>query len=484
MSAGELAFAGATEIARRVASGEVTAREVTATFIARIADLDRSINSFITVLADRALEQADRLDAERRAGAPAGPLAGVPVAVKDMVDVAGAPTTAGGHPRFTRHPREDAPLVARIRAAGGIIVGKTNLHEFAYGVTNVNRHHGATHNPWALDRIPGGSSGGSAAAVAAGLCAAAVGTDTGGTVRIPAALCGVVGLKPTFGAVPLEGVFPLGWSLDHAGPIARSVEDAALLYRVMADPPHREGRAKTSGARAATADGDLAGVRVGVPRPYFWEELDPEVRGPADRALEVLRSLGASLHELEIPWAALTGAASAIILAVEAVSVHAQGLSDHPDAFSDEVRVRLDRGFFVPGAALLRAQRARAWLTGTFEQAFEWADVLVMPTTPAAAATIAAAEQAAAGQAPSLSGTYTRLTNPFNVTGQPAVSVPCGLTPGGLPVGLQIVGRRANEGGILRVAAAYERATEWHRLHPPPPASAPASPVAGRAARE
>ena len=484
MSDGELAFAGAAEIARRVASGEVRAREVTATFIARIADLDPSINSFITVLADQALEQADRLDAGRRGGAPAGPLAGVPIAVKDLVDVAGAPTTAGGHPRFTRHPREDAPLVARIRSAGGIIVGKTNLHEFAYGVTNVNRHHGATRNPWALDRIPGGSSGGSAAAVAAGLCAVAVGTDTGGSVRIPAALCGVVGLKPTLGAVPLEGVFPLGWSLDHAGSIARSVEDAALLHRVMADPPQRRGRADAGGIRAATTDGALAGIRVGIPRPYFWEELDPEVRGPADRALEVLRSLGAAVHETEIRWAALTGAASAIILAVEAVSVHAQGLATHPEAFADEVRVRLDRGFFVPGAALLRAQRARELLTRTFEQAFESADVLIMPTTPAAAATIAAAEQAAAGNAPSLSQTYTRLTNPFNVTGQPAISVPCGLTPGGLPVGLQIVGRRGNEGGILRVAAAYERATEWHRLHPPLPSSAPASPVAGKTARE
>jgi aspartyl-tRNA(Asn)/glutamyl-tRNA(Gln) amidotransferase subunit A len=472
----ELAFAGAAEIARRVAAGEVTARAVTETFLARITSFDRRINSFITVLADRALEDAGKLDAARRGGAPAGPLAGVPIAIKDLVDVAGAPTTGGGHPRFTRHPRADAPLVARIRAAGGIVIGKTNLHEFAYGVTNVNRHHGATHNPWDLDRIPGGSSGGSAAAVAAGMCAAAVGTDTGGSVRIPAALCGVVGLKPTFGAVPLEGVFPLGWSLDHAGPIARSVADAALLHRVMADglrPPPR-----AAGAQP------LAGTRIGVPRSFFWEDLAGEARGPAEAALEVLRGLGASVREIEIPWAAHCGATSALILAVEAVSVHTQGLRAHPEAFGDEVRSRLDRGFFVPGTALLRAQRARAFLTRTFEAAFGSVDVLVTPTTLAAAATIVDAERAAAGAAPSLSLSLTRLTNPFNLTGQPALSVPCGLAVGRLPVGLQIIGRCGGEARVLEVGAAYEAATEWHRLHPPATAAAPASPVAGESARE
>lgn len=484
MSPGELAFASAAQIARRVAAGQVSAREVAATFIARIARLDGPINSFITVIADQALEQAARLDAARRRGAPAGPLAGVPIAVKDLVDVAGVPTTAGGHPRFIRQPREDAPLVARIRAAGGVIVGKTNLHEFAYGVTNVNRHHGATHNPWALDRIPGGSSGGSAAAVAAGLCAAAVGTDTGGSVRIPAALCGVVGLKPTFGAVPLKGVFPLGWSFDHAGPITRTVADAALLFRVMADVPHPRDGADERRAGAPAAAGALAGVRVGLPRRFFWEELDDEVRRAADEALEVLRSLGASVHEIEIPWAAHAGAAGAVMLAVEAMSVHAEGLRDYPEAFGDEVRSRLDRGFFVPGAALLRAQRAQGFLTRIFEAAFVAVDVLVTPTTLAAAATIADAERAAAGQAASMSLSLTRLTNPFNLTGQPAFSVPCGFTAGRLPVGLQVIGRRGDEDGILRVAGAYEAATEWHRLHPPLAAPSAAAPVAGGLAQE
>ena len=484
MSAVPLTFAGVAEIARRVAAGEVSARAVAEAFIARIAALDPAINSFITVLGDRALDQAARLDAARGTGARPGLLAGVPIAVKDLVDVAGVPTTGGGHPRFARTPREDAPLVARIRAAGGIIVGKTNLHEFAYGVTNVNRHHGATRNPWALDRIPGGSSGGSAAAVAAGLCAAAVGTDTGGSIRIPAALCGVVGLKPTLGAVPLEGVFPLGWSLDHAGPITRSVADAALLYRVMAGLPEPAAEGGTPGRRVAPDGGPLAGVRVGVPRPFFWEDVADDVRRPLEEALDVLRALGATVRDVEIPWAGLANAASAIILAVEAMTLHAQRLRDHPEAFGDEVRVRLDRGFFVPGAALLRAQRARAFLTRTFEAAFEGVDVLVTPTTAAAAATLADAERAAAGNAASMSLSLTRLTNPFNVSGQPAISVPCGLTVERQPVGLQIVGRRGDEGGVLRVAAAYEAATEWHRLHPPLEAQAAAARVAGRPARE
>jgi aspartyl-tRNA(Asn)/glutamyl-tRNA(Gln) amidotransferase subunit A len=307
--------------------------------------------------------------------------------------------------------------------------------------------------------------------VAAGLCAAAVGTDTGGSVRIPAALCGVVGLKPTLGAIPLDGVFPLGWSLDHIGPITRTVADAALLYRVMAALPNLAPLA----SRAASGAGALAGVRVGVPRPFFWEELADEVRRPAEQALDVLRSLGASVRDVEIPWAAHAGAASALILAVEAMTVHAEGLRDHPEAFGDEVRARLDRGFFVPGAALLRAQRARAFLVRTFEAAFESVDVLVTPTTLAAAATLAEAERAAAGHAASMSLSLTRITNPFNVSGQPAISVPCGLTAGRLPVGLQIVGRRGDEDGILRVAAAYETATEWHRLRPPHGSTAPAA---------
>jgi Asp-tRNA(Asn)/Glu-tRNA(Gln) amidotransferase A subunit family amidase len=484
MSTGELAYASVSEIARRVSTGDVSAREVAEAFMARISDLDRSLNSFITVLADQALEQAAHLDAARRGGAPLGPLAGVPIAVKDLIDVAGVATTGGGHPRFSRTARADAPLVARIRAAGGIIVGKTNLHEFAYGVTNVNCHHGATRNPWALDRIPGGSSGGSAAAVAVGMCAVAVGTDTGGSVRIPAALCGVVGLKPTRGAVPLEGVFPLARSFDHAGPITRSVADAELLFRVMAGLQGPYVAARARGAHGAAGTGALARIRVGVPRPFFWEELADEVRGPAEQALEVLRSLGASVRDVEVPWAAHAGAASALILGVEATTVHADGLRDHPEAFGDEVRARLDRGFFIPGAALLRAQRAHAFLVRTFEAAFETVDVLVTPATIAPAATLAEAERAAAGQTASMSLSLTRLTNPFNVSGQPAISVPCGLTDESLPVGLQIVGRRGDEDGVLRVAAAYETASEWHRLRPPLASFAPAARVAGKTAQE
>ena len=465
MSPATLAFASAAEIARRVAGGDVSARAVAEAFLGRIAELDPRLNAFITVLGDAALEDAGRVDAARRAGAPPGALAGVPIAVKDLVDVADAPTTAGGHPRFCGHPRTDAPLVARLRAAGAVIVGKTNLHEFAYGVTNVNRHHGATRNPWDLERIPGGSSGGSAAAVAAGLCAAAVGTDTGGSIRIPAALCGVVGLKPTLGAVPLEGVFPLGPSLDHAGPIARSVGDAALVFRVMAGAASATRALEPEGAQGAGRP--LEGVRVGVPRASFWDSLADDVRDATDQALAVLQSAGATVRDVELPWAAYAGGVLAIILAVEAASLHEAGLRHHPEAFGDEVRVRLDRGFFVPGAALLHAQRARILITRSFDLACESVEVLALPTTSIAATTIAEAERAASGTATSLSLPLTRLTNPFNLTGLPAISVPCGFAGGRLPVGLQIVGRRGDEAAVLRVAAAYESATEWHRLRPP-----------------
>ncbi len=461
-AAGDPAFAPAAEIARRVARGETSARAVTAAFLDRIAELDPGLHAFTAVLAESALEEAERVDASVRSGRPAGPLAGVPVAIKDLVDVAGVPTGAGAHPRFRAHPQADAPLVARIRAAQGVVVGKTNLHELAYGVTNVNVHEGPTLNPWNPDHVPGGSSGGSAAAVAAGLCPLAVGTDTGGSIRIPAALCGVVGLKPTFGAVPLAGVFPLGWSLDHAGPIARSVDDAALLFEVMA------GRAPTSAAAAPPpARAPLAGVRIGVPRPFFWEALDPEVARAAEAALEVLRGLGATVEETAIPFADRAGAAMAIIQSVEATALHEARLRAHPEAFGREVRARLDRGFFVPGTMLVRAQRARAFLTRAFVEALSDFDACVMPATAEPAPTLARSEAAAAGRAPSLSVPLTRLTNPFNLTGCPAASVPCGFTAAGLPVGLQIAARPHGEASILAVARAYERATPWHDRRPP-----------------
>ena len=469
MNPADVCFASIADIVRLVASGEVTAQEMTKAYLDRIAELDGQLNCFIRVLADEAQEAAQRIDAGVKRGEPAGRLVGVPIAIKDLADVAGVPTTAGAHERFHTAPTADAPVVARLRAEGAIVIGKANLHEFAYGVTNINPHFGPTRNPWNPGRIPGGSSGGSAAAVAAGLCAGALGTDTGGSVRIPASLCGIVGIKPTYGRVPRTGIVPLSWTLDHVGPLARTVRDAALLLRVMAGHDSRD---PTSDATHPVQpydellSGGIEDMRVGVPRGYFWERGDDEVREHCERAVSVLHEHGADVRDVEIPHAAEAGAAVAIIISAEATAYHEARLRTSAGLFGDDVRTRLERGLFVTGVDYVQAQRARAFLTREFLGALADADVLVMPATPTPASEIES-ELRAAELSLSMSLVLTRFTNPFNLTGLPALSVPCGFTSQGLPVGLQIVGGPWDEVTLLRVGQTYEQATEWHRRRPP-----------------
>lgn len=454
----DLAFAPAAEIAARVRSRELTARQVVEAFLERIERLQKRLNAFTQILSDLALEQARGIDEAVRAGRSPGPLAGVPVAVKDIIDVAGTATTAGSHVSFHRQAVHDAPVAARLRASGAVLIGKTNLHEFAYGVTNINPHYGPVRNPWDLRRIPGGSSGGSAAAVAAGLCAGAIGTDTGGSIRIPASLCGVAGIKPTYGLVPTGGIVPLSWSLDHAGPFARSVRDLALLLGVMAG---RDYLSAVEGGRP-----DLAGVRVGVPRTFFWERVDPEVLQLTERAVDGMRQLGAHVVEVELPYAAHAGSAAAVVMSVEATAFHERHLRTHVGDYGADLQVRLLRGFFLQGTDYLTAMRARSFLRQVFTSAFERCDVLAAPATQVAAAAIDEDPDSSAGTSLAMSVQLTRFTNPFNVTGLPALSLPCGFTARGLPVGLQLVGRPYDEGHVLRVGAAYEAAAGWAGRRP------------------
>jgi aspartyl-tRNA(Asn)/glutamyl-tRNA(Gln) amidotransferase subunit A len=461
MTGDELAFAPAADIAERVREGASTAVETTAAVLARIRKQQPRLNCFITVLTDQALAQAQAVDGDRAAGRAQGALAGVPIAIKDIVDVAGTVTTAGAHRRLHHLAAADAAVTARLRAAGAVIIGKTGLHEFAYGVTNQNPHFGPVRNAWDPARIPGGSSGGSAVAVSAGLCAAAVGTDTGGSIRIPAALCGVVGLKPTYGRVPVDGIVPLSWSLDHAGPLTRTVRDAALLFQVMAGPAGSGPRPITRG------EGDLRGVRVGVPRVFFWERLESEVAQMAEAALGVLRDLGADVADCELPYAASAGPAAAVVMSAEATAFHEPRLRASPEVYGDDVRTRLERGMFLSAADFVLGLRARRFLRREFARAFEAADVLVTPTTQAAAARIEEDPHAAPESSLAMSVQLTRFTNPFNVTGFPALSVPCGFTRDGLPVGLQFVGPPGGEAEVLRAGEAYERAAGWGTRRPP-----------------
>ncbi len=457
MSTPDEAFATAQQIASLVGSQQVTAVDVAEGFLARIARHDRQLNSFILVMPDAALEAARRVDAAVRAGRPIGPLTGVPVALKDLIDVVGVPTTAGAHRLFHRTPTADAPVVVRLRAAGAVIIGKTGLHEFAYGVTNINPHTGAVRNPWDPARIPGGSSGGSAVAVAAGFAPAALGTDTGGSIRIPAALCGVTGLKPTYGRVPVSGIVPLSWTLDHVGSLTRTAADAELLFSVLADAPEVGGELSRG----------ITGLRLGVPEAFFWEELHPEVEAACREAVHVLTEAGAVLRPVSVPHAAEAGAAAALVLAAEASAYHERQLRDHGDAYGEDVRIRLDRGLFLSAADYLAAQRARAFLTREVISAFASVDVLLVPSTPAPAAPIAEGSMEAARASLAMSAQYTRCTNPFNLTGLPALSVPCGVTRDGLPVGLQIVGRPFEDTTVLWVGHAYQCLTDWHARRPP-----------------
>ena len=468
MNTQDLCFSSISDLASRVAARELTALEVVRSFLSRIDHINPAVNAYMVVTAEQAEEDARRVDREIAKGRAPGVLGGVPLGIKDLIDVGGVPTAAGAHRRFHYTPERDAPVISRLRRAGAVILGKTNLHEFAYGVTNINPHTGPVRNPWDPSRIPGGSSGGSAAAVAAGLCAGALGSDTGGSIRIPSSLCGTVGLKPTYDRISRAGVVALAWTLDHLGPITRTTRDAALLLRVMAgadpgDPANV--KAEPPPFDEPSEDG-LSGIRIGVPRGFFWERTHSEVYAAATGALRVLADRGATILDVDLPHAEDAGKAVAIILSVEATAYHERRLRGSLGAYGDDLQVRLLRGFFIPGTDYVLAQRARALLTHEFLSAFHGVDVLVTPTTTVPARPIEEDPGAGAAVSLTMSTELTRFTNPFNLTGMPALSVPCGFARDGLPIGLQIVGKPFDEALVLRVGHAYEQATEWHRKRP------------------
>ncbi|MGE5666843.1 MAG: amidase [Betaproteobacteria bacterium] len=409
------------------------------------ARANAQLNAFIGLADPAALEAAANAAAQRHAGGAAMPLMGVPVVVKDLMRVAGFSRTRGTGAPASASATHDAAAVARLREAGALVVGTTNLHEFAYGITSENPHFGFVGNPRAPGRTPGGSSGGSAAAVASGIVRLAVGTDTAGSIRIPAACCGVVGFKPTYDAVSREGVQALGASLDHIGPLAASVADAALGYAIMAGQPAR------------TADAaPLSGLRVGVPRRHFFEPIAPDVRRSVDAALEAMRADGARIVEVDVAGIEHAAALQFATLCSEATDALWGTLLDHPDSLGADVRVRLEIGQFIPATWYVRAQRGRAELAAAFGDAMRGADVLVTPTLRIAAPPSGTREVTIDGRRMPLHPAMTGLTLPFNLTGMPALSMPCADGDGGLPVGLQIAGRRGDDWRVLGVAARCE----------------------------
>ncbi len=463
---GELNSLDLVAAARRVADGEVSPVELTVACLERIEALEPRVNAFITVTDDEAVYDARSIEAALARGERGAPLAGVPIALKDLFDTAGVRTTAGSRFFADRVPDRDAAVVERLRDAGAILLGKLNMHEWALGVTNDNPHYGACHNPWSLDRITGGSSGGSAAALAAGMCFGALGSDTGGSIRIPAALCGVVGLKPTYGRVSLRGVVPLSWSLDHAGPMARRVADVAALLDVIAghdgsDPGSVD--LATDDYRAELEDG-IAGWRVGVIADEWLGEVDGDVRDVVRTAVEAIASAGAWVEELSAPDLPDAARLNGLMTTADAAAFHRDRLDQSPDDFGQDVLTRLRRGAAYGAADYADARRRQTMLRRAFSSWFVEHggpfDVVVLPTTPRPAPVLGGLD------AIETAGLLTRLTSPFNFTGLPAMSVPCGLSSEGLPIGLQIVGAPWSERRVLRAGRAYELGTAGSELRP------------------
>jgi aspartyl-tRNA(Asn)/glutamyl-tRNA(Gln) amidotransferase subunit A len=456
-----------TAAALALRNGEYSPLELTDAYLRRIEALNPTINAFITITAERARDDARRATEELAAGKVRGPLHGIPIAHKDLYETAGIRTTGGSKIHADYIPTADCTVVSKLRDAGTILLGKLNTHEYAYGVTTNNPHYGPTRNPWDLERIPAGSSGGSGAAIAAGLATAATGSDTGGSIRMPASLCGVVGLKATFGRVSKAGVMPLSYRFDHTGPLTRTVEDAALMLNAMAGYDPLDPATVRIPVADATADLGLGvrGLRIGVPRDYFFAELEDDVASALEAAIAELQRLGAQVREVAIPGVDEgLGGTFGYVLA-EAQSIHAQSLRERPWDFGADVLEILSS--YTPAATdLLSGLRAADALTAAMRTTLETVDVLLTPTTPIAAPLIGQEIVRYGSLEESVLGAMIRCTAPFNTTHLPALSLPCGFNRLGLPIGLQIAGRPFDEATVLRVGYAYEQATGWHLRSP------------------
>lgn len=451
------------EAAAQIAQGELSPVDLTRAYVDRVEKFDPDLNCFITFTPEAALDAARKAEEEIRTGERRGRLHGIPFALKDLYETRGVRTTAGSLFFKDYLPEDDAFVVAKLNAAGMVCLGKLNLHEIALGVTNVNPHFGACRNPWDISRISGGSSGGSGAALAARLCLGSLGSDTGGSIRIPASLCGVVGLKPTYGRVSLRGVIPLSWNLDHVGPMARSVDDAALILQVIAgyDPLDPYSVDIPVDDYLDQLETGVKGWRVALASDeYFTEVTDPQVLETFRTAASVFESLGARVELVSFPQARQAARANGLMTPSDGAAFHRERLASQPKMFGVDIRQRLETGAAFSSTEYILARRTQTTLRRKFSLFFDQFDVLLTPATAVPAPPIEGPD--AIEQARLL----TRFTAPFNLTGLPAISLPCGFTSQGLPVGLQIVAPPWAEARLLRAAYAYEQATEWHNRAP------------------
>jgi aspartyl-tRNA(Asn)/glutamyl-tRNA(Gln) amidotransferase subunit A len=448
------------EVSDLIRKKKISPVELTNACLARIAKLNPVLNAFIAVTGESALAQARDAETEIKSGKWRGPLHGVPIALKDLFDTAGLRTTAGSGVFKDRVPTEDAEVVRRLKGAGAVLLGKTNMQEFAYGGSSLITYFGAVHSPWDANHIAGGSSGGSAAAVAAGLCYGALGSDTAGSVRLPASDCGVVGLKPTYGLVSIRGVIPLSWSLDHVGPLTRTVADTAFMLQVIAgyDPQDTTSEQMKIPDYAQALRGNVSSLRIGVPREFFFADLDPEVDAAMKEALPVLGKLTAGVRDVSLAANTMESLRD-VVRAAEAYAYHEEFVKKTPELYQPLTLGRIKHGADITTPAYIRGRRDLALLRRTSGKIFESVDALVTPTKPIPPPAIS--DPHADDILPTV-----RNTSAFNVYGWPAISVPCGFTSKGLPIGLQIVGPPGNDSVVLQLAHAYEQATEWHKRRP------------------
>ena len=469
MSVDDLCYRTISEVAQLVESGQLTPVELTKAHLDRIEATDTSLNSFITLLADRALEQASVAEEEITGGAYRGPLHGIPIGLKDLYYTRDIRTTVGSRILRDFVPDYDAAVVERFDGAGAVLLGKLQMHEFALGATSVNPHDGPAHNPWDVSRITGGSSGGSGSAVASGQCMAALGSDTGGSIRIPAGLCGIVGMKPTFGSISRYGVHPLSWSLDTVGPMTRSAQDAAIVMNALVGHDSRDPSSAGVSEQDFTlgiADG-IAGLKIGIPEDFFYDVIDSEVSAAICQAAGVLAELGAVVESCSIPALNHCLGISSAILVTEGAETLFPHIRDCPDDIGSDVRARLYLGAMTPAVDYIKAQRARAAYNEQLAEAMETYDLLLAPSAAIGAPRIDQEFVEVGGRQENALSLMSRLTRAFNLTGQPTVSVPCGFTSDGMPIGMQLAGRMWEDAVVLRAAHTYESATEWHTRRPP-----------------
>lgn len=448
-----------SEAAHLIQTGQIDPLDLTQASLDRIQLVDPGLNSFITLTAESALTEARQAGEDLREGNYRGPLHGIPLAIKDLYDTQGVRTTAGS-PVFNDYvPDRDSTAVQRLRAGGAVLLGKLNMHEIALGVTNVNPHFGTCHNPWDSSRISGGSSGGSAAALSGRLCFGSLGSDTGGSIRIPASLCGIVGLKPTFGRVSLRGVIPLSWNLDHAGPMARTVGDTAVLLQAIAayDPEDPASIDMPVDDYLIQLPSGVQDMRVACASDEFFQRAEPEILAIVGTAARVFSELGAQVERVEFPEARRAARANSLMVPSDAAAFYQKQLEENPQLFGPDVLQRLQTGAAYTSTEYALARRTQAELRRVFEGFFDKFDLLLTPTTPVPAPPITGPDAVEQAQL------LTRFTAPFNLTGLPALSVPAGFTSGGLPVGLQLVSRPWAEATLLRAAYAFEQATQWYQ---------------------